>query len=89
MKKTIALLLVLLCAGCTYEGKTFEDYMDDPGSILKDPHYGSYQEKRDALESQYLHKKITYPEYQEKLKALDDKYSQEVEERTRIIESDY
>lgn len=89
MKKTVTLLLLLLCVGCSYEGKTFEDYMDDPKSIIKDPHYGSYQSKRDALESRYLHKEITYPEYKEKLKELDDKYSREVEERTRIIQSDY
>ncbi len=89
MKKLVALLMLVLCAGCSYEGKTFEDYMHDPGAIIKDPHYSSYKEKRDALESQYLNKKITYPEYIEKVKALDNKYNQEVDKRNRIIESDY
>lgn len=88
MKKIIVLLSILLCAGCaSYEGNTLEDFMNDRGSFLKDPHYGSYQEKRDELEHQYLQKKITYPEYVEKLKELDNKYTQEVEERNRIIET--
>ena len=87
MKKFIVFLSVILLAGCSYQGKTFGEYFDDPGSIIKDPHYGKYQEKRDMLESQYLTKKITYPEYVEKLKALDENYSREVDERTQIIES--
>ena len=87
MKKLIVFLTVLLCAGCSYQGRTFGEYFDDPGSIIKDPHYTNYQEKRDMLESQYLNKKITYPEYVEKVKALDENYNREVEERTRIIES--
>lgn len=89
MKKSIAFLALLLCIGCSYEGKTFGDYFDDPGSIIKDPHYGSYQDKRDMLESQYLNKKITYAEYVERLKAIDDNYDREVNERTQIIDSAY
>lgn len=87
MRKLIALLVLMLCVGCSYDGRTFSDYWDDPGSIIRDPHYGSYQGKRDELESLYLNKKLTYPEYVEKLEELDRKYNREVVERTQIIES--
>ena len=89
MKKFIAFLALLICVGCSYEGRTFGDYFDEPGSILRDPHFAKYQEKRDMVESQYLNKKITYAEYKEKLKEIDEKYDREIGERRQIIDSGY
>lgn len=88
MKKFIWILALLLLAGCTYQGGG-EYALDDPESLIKDPHFTHYQEKRDALESRYLKKEITYADYLEQVKELDDTYTQEVEKRTEIIDGTY
>jgi len=81
MKNIIFILLSIFVVGCSYEGKNVTEYLDDPGSIIKDPHFAAYKEERDALESQYLHGQIEYSDYKEKVDVLDQKYNKEVEER--------
>lgn len=85
MNKLWVVGLVMLLAGCTYEGKSLESYLEEPESIIKDPHYGEYQAKLDALESQYLHKEISYAEYVGKKKELEDIYTKEVRDRNDVI----
>jgi len=85
MKKIIYFFLAMTLIGCTYEGQNLRTYLEDPGSIVKDPHFSDYKEKRDALESQYLRKEITYAEYVEKMEELDVKYENEVRQRDTII----
>ncbi len=71
MKRILACLLLIGFTGCSY----------DMENIMKDPHFAQYQESMDALESQYLHKKISYSEYQTQRKELEDKYDREVKQR--------
>jgi len=85
MKKIILFLTLVFMFGCSYEGKQLGSYLEDPGSIIKDPHFEEYQSKRDDLESQYLRKEITYAEYLEKLNELEEMYSKEVQERQQVI----
>ncbi len=86
MAKILAFFLVCcISIGCSYEGKSIQSYLKDPRSIIQDPHFTSYQEKRGDLESQYLKKEIAYVDYVEQMDQLDQKYSQEVQERSSII----
>ena len=85
MKRVLLFLVFLSLAGCTYEGRTLEDFVEDPGAIVKDPHFADYQQKRDDLEHQFLHKKITFAEYTQKMEDLDIQYQKEVQERNEII----
>jgi hypothetical protein len=84
IKKNLLLLCLLVMFGCTYG----QDYLEDPGALIRDPHFADYTAKRDDLESQYLHKEITYAEYVEKRDALDEKYDGEVQERNQKILSE-
>ncbi len=85
-KKMMLLVLVSLIGGCTYAGeRELSDYIDEPATIVKDPHFGNYKDKLDALEKEYLEKKITYAQYLEQKAALDDQYNKEVEERNQKI----
>lgn len=86
MKKITGVVLALmLAAGCSYKGETLSSYLENPSTLIKDPHYTHYQENRDSLESQYLKKEITYADYMKQLGELDDQYSKEVQDRTDII----
>ena len=87
MRKHILIFIFLFLVGCTYKGQNLETYLDNPGTIVQDPHFAQYQEKRDELESQYLKKKITYAEYIEQRNKLDDMYAKEVKERDNKINS--
>ena len=82
MKKTIFVLMALALTGC---GERLESYVDNPASIIEDPHFTGYEQKKDALESEYLRHKITYAEYLERKEKLDNTYTKEVKERTDII----
>jgi hypothetical protein len=85
MKNALIVLIGFIALGCTYEGNTLRDYLEDPRSIIKDPHFGDYKESRDDLERQYLRKEISYADYVEKMDDLDKRYTQEVEERNEIL----
>ena len=85
MKKIIVVIFAFALLGCSAEQKRMETYMDDPSTILKDPHYTEYQEKMDSLESEYLSKKITYAEYLERKQKLEETYNKEVKDRNDII----
>ena len=89
MNRIVIVLMVLALSGCTYTGQDPVKYLEEPQTIIQDPHFTQYKGKRDALESQYLNKEITYAEYVEQTKALDDQYNQEVEKREEIISSPY
>ena len=80
-KKILLLACVLVLCGCTYG----QDYLEDPGSLIIDPHFEAYKNKRDDLELRYLHKEITYAEYIQQKSGLDERYEQEVQERTDKI----
>lgn len=85
-KMIVLLFLVSVLIGCTYAGeRTLGDYLQEPTTLVQDPHFGNYKEKRDAIESLYLKKEISYSEYLEQTKELDDQYSREVQQRENII----
>ena len=91
MVKKLSLLLIagLSLWGCAYEGRTLVDFIEDPRAIIKDPHFADYKEKRDALESHYLHKEIDYAQYVEQMDALDQQYTKEVKERDESMAAPY
>ncbi len=89
MKKYLFLFCIFALIGCNYGGEGFQSYLEDPRSLIKDPHYKHYKEKRDSLESAYLNKEISYVDYTERMKTLDNAYTVEVENRRKIIESNY
>ena len=77
---------LVMFMGCTYKGQQdVETYLDEPATILRDPHFANYEQARDHLESEYLQKKISYADYLEKKKVLDDQYSKEVQTRDAIL----
>lgn len=85
-KKMVLLFLASALVGCTYAGeRELSDYINKPSTIVQDPHFGNYKEKLDAVEKEYLGKKITYAQYLEQKTALDDQYNKEVEERNQKI----
>ncbi len=86
MKKYAVVLLGLLLVGCSYEGRNLESYVYDPASIIQDPHFADYKEKRDALESQYLRKELSYADYKKQVEELDNKYNKEVQTRETKME---
>ena len=81
LKKGLLLLCILVMAGCSHG----QDYLENPKSFLRDPHFAGYKEKRDDLEKQYLRKEITYAEYIEQRDRLDSAYDRQVQERTDKI----
>ena len=81
IKQILLLFCVLVLFGCTYG----QDYLDDPGSFIRDPHYSAYTEKKDDLELQYLRKEITYADYIKAKDELDQTYDEEVQERNDKI----
>ncbi|OGX37099.1 MAG: hypothetical protein A3C36_01060 [Omnitrophica WOR_2 bacterium RIFCSPHIGHO2_02_FULL_52_10] len=83
MNKILVLMCALMLSGCAYG----RDYLENPEKFIRDPHFTEYKNKRDALESSYLRKEITYAEYIEQRDRLDDKYDQEVQKRTSVIMS--
>ena len=83
MKKGLLLVCVLVLFGCTYG----QDYLENPSSFIRDPHFTEYKNNRDDLERSYLHKEITYAEYIEQKDKIDEKYSKEVQERNSKIAS--
>ena len=82
MKKMIVVLMVFLLMGCADK---LNSYLDNPETIIQDPHYAEYQAQLDALEHKYLQKEISYAEYLEKKSQLDDTYTKEVKERNEVI----
>ena len=89
MKRNFLFFLILAgLTGCSVGQEKLETYLENPGTIIKDPHFAQYQQNLDSLESEYLAKKITYAEYLERKKELDEKYTKEVKERNEIISPD-
>ena len=89
MKQFMTLLLITVLAGCAYKGKNLQQYLNEPQSLIRDPHFEGYKNSRDEVESLYLKKKITYAEYLEKVKQMDEVYAKEVQERNTKITSEY
>ena len=83
IKKSFLLLFAVMLLGCSYG----EKYLKNPQMFVRDPHFTQYKENRDALESEYLHKEITYAEYVEQRDRLDAQYDKEVYQRTQKIMS--
>ncbi len=85
-KRMMLLVFMSFILGCTYAGeRELGDYLDEPSTIVKDPHFANYKEKLDAVEKEYLEKRITYAQYLEQKTALDDQYNKEVEQRNQKI----
>ena len=83
MKKSFVLACLVMFCGCSYG----QNYLKNPESFIRDPHFAEYKKNRDALESSYLKKELTYAEYIKQKDRVDDKYSKEVQERTAVIMS--
>jgi len=83
MKKSLILLCALFLFGCSYG----QNYLENPESFIRDPHFAEYKKNRDDLESEYLRKEITYAEYIEQRDELDGVYDREVQVRTKVIMS--
>ncbi len=81
MKKSLLVLFMIVIFGCSYG----QDYLKNPTSFIRDPHFTEYKNTRDDLESSYLSKEITYAEYIEQKDKIDEKYSKEVQERNSKI----
>ena len=86
MKKMMLIFLMAMLSGCSYGENGFQDVVDDPAMLLKDPHFAQYQEQLDNLEHAYLRKEITYAQYVEEKKRLEDPYEGEVQHRQDVIE---
>jgi len=84
MRKILLLFFVVAIAGgisCTY--------LENPETLIRDPHFAEYKQSRDDLEREYLQKKITYAEYLEQRRQLDEIYTKEVQERnSKIVPQD-
>ena len=85
IKKLLLCVCVVSLVGCVYEGRKLSDYIENPRSFIRDPHFADYKEKRDAVESQYLSKEITYAQYVEQMRVLDDQYTKEINERNEKL----
>ncbi|MCK5178434.1 MAG: hypothetical protein KAR32_02810 [Candidatus Omnitrophica bacterium] len=83
IKKSLVLFFALVLFGCSYG----QNYLKNPETFIRDPHFSEYKERRDDLERQYLHKEITYAQYIEQKDRLDETYDREVQERTDKIMS--
>ena len=84
MRITAVLLYLFFLSGCA---ERIESIVDDPGTILQDPGFAGYQQRLDALESQYLRKEMTYAEYLERKKAIDESYEQEIRKQKETLEN--
>ena len=80
------LLFIFLFSGCAYEGPGLRQYLEDPRSIIKDPHFTEYQENRDNLEHLYLTDQITYADYVKQVDELESTYTKEVNERNAKLQ---
>jgi len=84
-KKPLLMICMMMILGCTYG----QDYLDDPQSFIRDPHFADYKDHLNDLESSYLNKEISYAQYIEQKQRLDYKYEREVKERnSKIISQD-
>lgn len=83
MRKCLILIFVFMLSGCTYG----QEYLERSDTFIRDPHFTEYKQNRDALESSYLKKEITYAEYITQRDVLDEQYSKEVQKRTSVITS--
>jgi hypothetical protein len=81
MKKSLVMICMLMLFGCSYGN----DYLENPETFIRDPHFTAYKNDRDELESVYLRKEITYAEYIQQKDKMDDKYNGEVQKRTSVI----
>lgn len=81
MKKSLLVLCMIVIFGCSYG----QNYLKNPTSFIRDPHFTEYKNNRDDLESSYLSKEITYAEYIEQKDKIDEKYTKEVQERNSKI----
>ena len=79
-------LFILLFSGCAYEGPGLTQYLEDPSSIVKDPHFAEYQTNLDNLEHLYLTDQVTYADYVKQKTELEDTYTQEVNERNAKLQ---
>ena len=85
MKKILMVFLVVIFAGCA---ETWRGYMEEPQTILRDPHYAQYQDKLRGIEHAYLINEIDYATYLQKKKELDEQYSKEIKDREAMLNGD-
>src|SRR3990167_8981090 len=78
MRKIFMFFILISLIGCT---EKIRSYVDEPQTLLRDPHFAEYNEKAKALERTYLDGSITYAVYLEKKKELDEQYEKEVKSR--------
>jgi hypothetical protein len=83
IRKSLLLVCALTLFGCSYG----QDYLENPDTFIRDPHFAGYQKKRDNLEKSYLRRDITYAQYMEERNQIDETYAQEVQERDNKIMS--
>lgn len=90
MSKKIGLVILaaVVLAGCQAGQEKLRTYADDPGYLLRDPHFAEYEQRLQGVERRYLSKEITYAEYLEQKQELDAGYSGEVRKRETIFSGD-
>ena len=49
MKKRLWIITALVMAGCSYQGEDVRNYLENPPSLIKDPHFSEHQRKLDEL----------------------------------------
>lgn len=86
MKRLMAFYFVLIFLGCSYGSDKIRTLINEPETILRDPEYADYKESLDHLESDYLHKRISYAEYLEQKRQIEAGYDQEIKTRRDQIE---
>jgi uncharacterized lipoprotein YmbA len=84
----MVILAAAVLAGCQAGQEKLQTYADDPGYLLRDPHFAGYEQKLREVERRYLAREITYAEYLEQKQELDAGYSGEVQKRETIFSGD-
>ncbi len=88
MKNLVMVVLTIMLMGTGCSSQKIMGYIDEPQTILKDPHYEEHKAKLEQLEKSYLAGEMEYDQYLLKKKEMEDEYAKEVQEREAIIRGD-
>ncbi|HRZ40492.1 MAG TPA: hypothetical protein P5246_05740 [Candidatus Omnitrophota bacterium] len=82
------LMCVALVAGCSFEQRPVQSFIENPPKVLRDPAFTEYQEQMEALESRHLAGEISYAEYVAEQKEIQEGYDRQVRHRDAIIQGE-